>query len=89
VVDDEAGVVTEAFGSEPVTVAIAGHDEQVRAVGGGDDFAFDAADSLYLSARPIEPCGRGGQQVGGGLGGQFLEADAGIVFGRPRPSSPA
>jgi len=41
VVDDEACLRAEAARSEPLAVAIARQDEDVHALSGGDDLAFD------------------------------------------------
>lgn len=41
VVDDEARRRAEAARSEPFAVAVAGQDEDVNALGGGHDLAFD------------------------------------------------
>jgi hypothetical protein len=46
VVDDEAAGGTEAVRAEVGAVAVAGQDEQVRALRRGDDLAFDAAGVL-------------------------------------------
>jgi len=41
VVDDEPGGGTQAPGPEPGAVAVAGDDEKIGALGGGDDLPLD------------------------------------------------
>lgn len=83
-VDDEA-----AGGAEAGAVAVAGQDEQVGAVGRGDDLAFDAARAFGAGAGLAQAVGGGLQELVGGGGGQLLHAGAGIAFLRDDARWPA
>ena len=53
-VDDEARRGAKAARSEALAVSVAGQDEDVHAVGGGHDLAFDSPASGLERAWPIE-----------------------------------
>lgn len=55
VVDDEAGGRPQAARPEAGAVAVAGADEQVGAVSGADDLAFDPAAALKSGGGAFEP----------------------------------
>ena len=54
-VDDEACRGAEAAWSEPLAVSVAGYDEDVHALGGGDDLAFDPSASGLEGGWAPEP----------------------------------
>src|SRR6185295_3387571 len=74
VVDDEAGVPAQALGAEPLVVAVAGADEQVGAVAGGDHLALDPSVADLRHGVAAEALARVREQRLGGLVGDLLPA---------------
>jgi hypothetical protein len=88
VVDDEAAGGAEAVRAEVAAVAVAGQDEQVGTLRRGDNLAFHAAGALAAGTGAAEPLGGGLEELGGGRGGEVLQAGAGVAppaFGRAVP----
>jgi hypothetical protein len=72
VVNDEATDRSEASWAQVCEVTVSGDDEQLRAVGGGDDLALGPS-------RPL-PAGAGTAQTSGGVVKQFLCRGRGELF---------
>ena len=70
-VDDEACRGAEAARSEPLAVAVAGEDEDVHALGGGHDFAFDTPAAGLECGWAPQPSLCFGEQLVGGLFGDL------------------
>ena len=81
VVDDEAGGGTQAPGPQVGAVAVAGEDEEICSLGGGNDFPLGPPGSFQPGAGPPEALGGGLLELLGGLGGQGLDAGAGVALG--------
>ena len=87
VVDDEASGVTQAVRTETRTITIAGHNQEVDALGDrADDFALNPSPKMKkLSVRPSKPHCRGLQDRRGLLVRDILE-----MASRPvHPKAPA
>jgi hypothetical protein len=72
VVNDEATDRSEASWAQVCEVTVSGDDEQLGAVGGGDDLALGPS-------RPL-PAGAGTAQTSGGVVKQFLCRGRGELF---------
>src|SRR5487761_532183 len=80
VIDDEPTGRAEAFRAQPGAVAVAGHDQQASAVGGGDDLMLDPPGPLQPGAGTPQALGGGLQELLGGAGGQSLQPGAGVAL---------
>ncbi|WP_190814433.1 hypothetical protein [Saccharopolyspora pogona] len=62
-------------------VAIAGEDEQVGALGGGDELPFDTSDAVHAVAGTPQSVRSGPEERLSGGGGLVFEPCAGIALG--------
>ena len=88
-VDDKTACRTEALGSWVGPVAVAGHDEQVRAFGSGGDLPFGPPPAQCPGAGPRQAARGGVEQLGGRSGGELLDPASRVPFGVAPASSPA
>lgn len=81
VVDDESAGRAQALGSKVGAVAVAGHDEQIGACGGSDDFPVDASRPFHPAAPASQAFSGGVEELGGEGSAEVFQAGAGITVG--------